>query len=82
MGLVFFLMVLVLISVTTFYAFGSFGPGEIVPRNESAAVGPGGIVPENRSAAVGPGGIVPDNQSGSIIPSTGVMNSEQNEKKS
>ena len=61
-------MVLVLISVTTFYTFGSFGPV--------------GIVPQNQSAAVGPGGIVPENQSGSVIPSTGVMNSEQNEKKS
>ena len=80
--LVFFLVALVLVPVTTFYAYGSFGPGGIVTGNETAPVSPGGIVTGNETAPVGPGGIVINNESGSIIPSNDVMDSEQNEKKS
>ena len=66
MSLVFFLMVLVLVSVTTFYAFASFGSGGMI-GNSSGEFGSGGMI---------------GNLSGSIIPSTGMINSEQNEKKS
>jgi len=59
-------MVLVLVSVTTFYAFASFGSGGMI-GNSSGEFGSGGMI---------------GNLSGSIIPSTGMINSEQNEKKS
>ena len=61
------MVALVLVLVTTFYAYGSFGPRGIVTGNETAPVDPRGIVTGN--------------ERGSIIPSNDVMDSEQNEKK-
>jgi hypothetical protein len=72
-------MVLVLVSVTTFYAFASFGSGGMI-GNSSGEFGSGGMI-GNSSGEFGSGGMI-GNLSGSIIPSTGMINSEQNEKKS
>ena len=78
MSLVFSLTVLVLVSVTAFYAFGSFDPGGIISSNET------GFAPEE--TASNETGFAPGetavNESGSNIPSNHIVNSEQNEKKS
>ena len=66
MSLVFSLTVLVLVSVTAFYAFGSFDPGGIISSNET------GFAPGETGM----------NESGSNTSSNDIVNSEQNEKKS
>ena len=71
-------MVLVLVSVTTFYAFGSFDPGGIMPSNETGFA-PGETGMNETGFAPGETGM---NESGSNIPSNDIVNSEQNEKKS
>ena len=92
-------MVVVLVSVTTFYASGSFGSGEMI--SNSTAELSGEMISNstaelsgettnrtaelsgettNRTAELS--GEIIDNSTGSIIPSTGMINSEQNEKKS
>ena len=69
-------MVVVLVSVTTFYAAGSFGSGEMISNSTAELSGE----TTNRTAELS--GEIIDNSTGSIIPSTGMINSEQNEKKS
>ena len=69
-------MVVVLVSVTTFYASGSFGSGEMISNSTAELSGE----TTNRTAELS--GEIIDNSTGSIIPSTGMINSEQNEKKS
>jgi len=80
-------MVVVLVSVTTFYASGSFGSGEMISNSTAELSGEttnrtAELSGETTNRTAELSGEIIDNSTGSIIPSTGMINSEQNEKKS
>jgi|GEM_PF-3410780 len=79
-------MVVVLVSVTTFYASGSFGSGEMISNSTAELSGEttnrtAELSGETTNRTAELSREIIDNSTGSIIPST-MINSEQNEKKS
>ena len=80
-------MIVFLVSVTTFYASGSFGSGEMISNSTAELSGEmisnstAELSGESTNRTAELSGEIIDNSTGSIIPSSGMINSEQNEKK-